>query len=253
MFRRGRSTLEVVGRHRITLDGQSIEYLVKRSSRAKHVRLEVGPESGLTVVIPRSYDARRVPETVKAKRDWVLRKLAKHGETRALASGGQARDGDTVPYLGKNLKLKIGLDRGQADTVRLVRGMLLVTLGSRAASRADLVLERWYRLQAARLLKEKADRLGDRMGVACGRITIRGQKTRWGSCSRKGTLSLNWKLMMAPEPVIDYVVVHELAHLREMNHTGKFWEIVAQHCPRWRQHRKWLKEHEAGITATLPF
>ncbi len=114
------------------------------------------------------------------------------------------------------------------------------------------MLEEWYRLQAAKLMKGRADQLSTQLGVTYDRLLIRGQRTRWGSCSHKGNLSFNWKLMMAPQPVIEYVIVHELAHRKEMNHTKRFWEVVAEHCPRWREHQKWLKDHQAELTTRLP-
>jgi predicted metal-dependent hydrolase len=93
----------------------------------------------------------------------------------------------------------------------------------------------------------------ERLTEACliGDLSDRGQKTRWRSCSQKGNLSFNWKLIMMPEPVIDYVIVHELAHLKEMNHTKRFWELVGKHCLEWRYHRKWLKDHGVEFAATL--
>jgi len=130
----------------------------------------------------------------------------------------------------------------------LEKSRLLVTLNSQN-DRLNLVLEWWYRQQAEKLIKKRADELCPQLGVTYNRLTIRGAKTRWGSCSRKGNLNFNWKLMMVPEPVIDYVIIHELAHLKEMNHSRNFWKLVAEHCPKWRSHKKWLRGHEAGLTA----
>ena len=91
-----------------------------------------------------------------------------------------------------------------------------------------------------------------RIGVTYGRITIRNQRTRWGSCSGKGNLNFNCMLMLAPEAVIDYVVIHELCHRKEMNHSANFWALVQRHCPDYPQLRKWLKEHGSAILAQMP-
>ena len=120
---------------------------------------------------------------------------------------------------------------------------LIIGVGPCGEGALDWGVERWYRAQALNIITEKADEQSAALGVRYCRITIRGQKTRWGSCSPKGSLSFNWKLLMAPEPVIDYVVVHELAHLKELNHGRKFWQVVAEYCPRWREHKKWLRQH----------
>lgn len=104
-----------------------------------------------------------------------------------------------------------------------------------------------YRRQAADILAERTAYWAGRMGVDYGRITIREQVTRWGSCSSKGNLNYNWKLIRVPEELLDYVVVHELAHRREMNHSRQFWEIVEQVLPDYRQRRKALKSYEVEI------
>jgi len=115
----------------------------------------------------------------------------------------------------------------------------------------NLVLEWWYREQAEKLIRKRADELCARLGVKYGRLTIRGVKTRWGSCSHKGNLNFNWKLIMAPEPVVEHVIIHELAHLKEMNHAKRFRELVAELCPGWRDHKRWLKDHECMLSGPL--
>jgi len=95
-------------------------------------------------------------------------------------------------------------------------------------------VEAWYRAEAVRIVGGKLSALAPRLGVNYGRVTLRGQKTRWGSCSRQGNLSFNWRLVMAPERVIEYVVIHELAHLKQMDHSKAFWALVEVHCPDWR-------------------
>ncbi len=101
--------------------------------------------------------------------------------------------------------------------------------------------EAFYREQAARVLRERAAYFAAQMGVSYARITIRGQKTRWGSCSSKGNLNFNWKLMLCPREVQDYVVVHELAHLKEMNHSPAFYREVERILPDYRRQIQWLR------------
>lgn len=96
---------------------------------------------------------------------------------------------------------------------------------------------------AARILSEKCRYFSERMGVGYGRITIREQKTRWGSCSARGNLNFNWKLALMPETIQDYLVVHELAHRREMNHSPAFWAVVESQIPDYKERRRWLKEN----------
>ena len=106
--------------------------------------------------------------------------------------------------------------------------------------------------KAAEVLPEKVSRFAQQLGVSYGRITIRSQRTRWGSCSAKGNLNFNCLLMLCPEEVQDYVVIHELCHRKEMNHSTAFWAEVEKHCPDYRIHRKWLKDNGTSLIARLP-
>ena len=104
-------------------------------------------------------------------------------------------------------------------------------------------LERRYRQAAKEYIPRRVDYYAQHLGVTYERIRIAEQKTRWGSCSSKGTLSFNWKLMLAPPKVLDYVVVHELCHLKEMNHSSRFWKLVEEIIPDYKEYRKWLKDN----------
>jgi predicted metal-dependent hydrolase len=102
-------------------------------------------------------------------------------------------------------------------------------------------LERWYRKRAREEVAWRLDDATARAGTAWTRLSIRGQRTRWGSCSTSGAMSFNWRLLLAPEAVLDYVVWHEACHLRVMDHSPRFWELVRRHCPDYPAHRRWLR------------
>ncbi|MBI2852146.1 MAG: M48 family metallopeptidase [Chloroflexi bacterium] len=244
---RGKPT--VLGTHTIVLGDRAVSYVVKRSPRAKYVRLQVGVRSGLTVVIPPSYDIDAVAGLLNKKKRWILDNLTKY-VPRGKAPENGLGSGDFIPYLGRPLSVNVKHSPGVADGVTLQNDKVFVSLDSGSAP-LNLVVEWWYREQAEKVIRKMVDELSSRMGVTCGRLTIRAAKTRWGSCSRKGNLNFNWRLVMAPESVINYVVIHELAHLREMNHSRKFWEIVTAFCPEWREHRQWLKDHERDLISRL--
>jgi predicted metal-dependent hydrolase len=236
----------VVGSSTIVLGGRLVPYVVKRSQRARYARIEIRRETGLVVVVPKRYRLEEVASLLRDKSAWILRKVDDLSNVGPCSVGRRLESGAAVPYLGGSLELVVRRDGRQRGAVRLERGRLVFTVGD---SDGDLhaALEGWYRQQARRVIGEKAEAASTRLGVAYRRLVIRGQRSRWASCSHKGTLSFNWKLMRAPEPVIDYVVVHEVAHLKEMNHSKRFWGLVAEHCPGWREHRKWLKEHEGHL------
>jgi predicted metal-dependent hydrolase len=241
----------MVEKRQTSINGQTITYTVKRSLRARHVRLDVRAQTGLTVVVPYSYNIAQLPGLLESRERWISSSLARYANSQSPYAEEGLGNGNTIPYLGRDLKLVRRENHSEVDSVTLEGNTLAVSHGLFKNGILELALEQWYRGEAARLINGKVDRLSSQMGTHCKRVVIRGQKTRWGSCSHKKNLSFNWKLIMAPEPVVDYVVVHELAHLKEMNHSKRFWELVAQHCDKWREYRKWLRQHEANLTARL--
>jgi len=239
----------MVEQHETRIKGQTITYTVKRSLRANHVRLEVRRQTGLTVIVPHSYKIGQLPGLLESKERWISSNLARFSHSQSSYAKKRLSSGDIIPYLGRDLELVKQENHTDAGGVTLEGNTLAVSPVSFRNGLLESALEHWYRAEAAKLIGERAHKLSTQLGVSYKKITIRGQKTRWGSCSRKKNLSFNWKLLMAPEPVIDYVIIHELTHLKEMNHSERFWELVAQHCHRWREHKKWLKQHEANLTA----
>lgn len=124
-------------------------------------------------------------------------------------------------------------------------GTLLVPQGSDFQASA----EKWMRARAKSELAPRIEKYCKEMGVTVAKLTIRDQRSKWGSCSSRGTISMNWRLIMAPSEFVDYLVVHELAHRKEMNHSPRFWAIVEKHCPNYRQAEKWLKENSDRLMA----
>lgn len=115
---------------------------------------------------------------------------------------------------------------------------------------ADILLP-WYKEQARLYMSERTEYWTNIMQVSAAKISIRDQKSRWGSCSSRHNISYNWRIMMAPEPVIDYLVIHEAAHLLQMNHSAKFWQIVESYDPHFKEHRLWLKQNGLALLSVL--
>ena len=214
-----------------------IEYRVRRSDRAKRVRVAVDPEKGVEVVLPRRAPIRAAEAAVVELRPWIIRRLR---EVEAAKAHVAAR-GSTVPYLGTTLTLVP--ERGRTRVHR--RGdVLLVPEGDAAEA-----LERWYRRQAKAEIAPRLDRAVQALGTRYTALTIRNQRTRWGSCSSTGRMSFNWRLLLAPEAVLDYVVWHEACHLQVMDHSPRFWALVERHRPGYAEPRRWLRRH--GSTLVL--
>jgi len=215
-----------------------ITYTVRRSERARRVRVTVDAARGVEVVLPRRVPEREAAAAVRELGPWIGRRLAElHRAREAVAARG-----DAVPYLGQLLTVRA--EPGRTRVHR--RGDELLTPAG--ADRAD-ALERWYRRAAREEIASRLTRACNQAGTTFTRLSIRGQRTRWASCSRSGAMSFNWRLLLAPEPVLDYVVWHEVCHLDVMDHSPRFWALLGRHCPDYREHVRWLRRH--GQTLVL--
>lgn len=211
-----------------------IPYRVRRSDRARRVRVRVDEAHGVEVVLPRRTAEREAAAAVRQLRPWIERRMAELEQTRAQV----AARGATVPYLGETLRL-----RHEPGRTRVHRrgDELLVPAADGAATRD--ALERWYRRRAHEEIAPRLDRATALAGSYYTRLTIRGQRTRWASCSTNGGMSFNWRLLLAPAPVLDYVVWHEVCHLDVMDHSPRFWALLAARWPDYRAHSAWLRRH----------
>jgi predicted metal-dependent hydrolase len=218
---------------------EHIDYSVRRSSRARRVRVTVDPTRGVEVVLPRRAPEREAAAAVAELRPWIDRRVRELTRARATV----AARGDTVPYLGETLRLVS--EPGRTRVHR--RGTELLVPDAQSLRAA---LERWYRREARTQIEPRLTSACSAAGTAYSRLTIRGQRTRWASCSRAGAMSFNWRLLMAPEAVLDYVVWHEVCHLEVMDHSPRFWALLGSRCPGYREHARWLRRH--GATLVLP-
>jgi len=208
-----------------------------RHRRARRYVLRLRPDGSARVTIPRRgsfVEARRFAGDHVA---WLERQLLRQA-TRPVEQRTWS-PGTSILFRGEPVRLELG-GEGQAKLVRFAQEIIRV-----AAGEIDLrpAVERHLRWLAARELPARVWELAAQHQLPVRRVTIRNQRSRWGSCSRRGTISLNWRLVQAPLFVRDYLVLHELAHLREMNHSTRFWREVARLCPNFAEAERWLKEH----------
>jgi predicted metal-dependent hydrolase len=210
---------------------EQVVYQVRRSDRARRVRVTVDAVRGVEVVLPRRAPEREAAAAIRELRPWIERRVAEFAGARAAV----AARGDTVPYLGRTLALITDSPRRTRVTRR--GDELLVPAGDARKP----ALERWYRRAARSEIEPRLDRACELAGTSYSRLTIRGQRTRWASCSRGGAMSFNWRLLLAPEPVLDYVVWHEVCHLEVMDHSARFWRLLASRSPHYREQVRWLR------------
>ncbi|HEX3801803.1 MAG TPA: SprT family zinc-dependent metalloprotease [Solirubrobacteraceae bacterium] len=218
------------------LPDNEFAYHVRRSDRARRVRITVDRAGTVEVVLPRRLPLRAAEDAVCELRPWIERRLVEVGRQQAAVL---AR-GETVPYLGGVLTLQTV--PGRTRVARRADTLLVPDDPERTAA-----LERWYRRMAREQIQTRLDRACATAGLSYTRLTIRDQRTRWGSCSRSGALSFNWRLLLAPEAVLDYVIWHEVCHLAVMDHSPRFWALVARYCPDHREQAAWLKRNPGTL------
>jgi predicted metal-dependent hydrolase len=219
----------------------TLPYRIRRSDRALHARILVDAD-GVQVVVPRRFPLRNVEPFVQEKRPWIERTLRRMRESESEFPPPRVQAGGEIPYLGERLELAVSFEarRSRAHVSRS-GAELRVALPPDAG--LGKTLEAWYRRQARSEVAVRLDAAVARAGRTYTTLQIRGQRTRWASCSTSGAMSFNWRLLLAPEEILDYVVEHEVAHLDVQDHSARFWRLLASRSPRWREYEAWLRRH----------
>jgi hypothetical protein len=215
---------------------EQFSYRVRRAPRARRVRVRVDPEHGVEVVLPPRASERAAAAAVAELAPWIERRLAELARARARV----ARDVAWLPYLDERLALVSEPGRRRAHRAGAV---LLIPPGEHARP----AIERWYRRAARSEIGSRLDAATAAAGTRYSALAIRNQRTRWASCARDGTMSFNWRLLLAPERVLDYVVWHEVCHLDVADHSPRFWALLERRVPGWREPAAWLRENGSAL------
>jgi predicted metal-dependent hydrolase len=226
---------------------------LKRSPRRRTVAISIHPEQGLVVYSPARLSLKWLEEVLQEKAGWILSKTQEVEDARALISTPRWEAGESLPYQGGSLPLRISHDPTPTG-VRLEDEALILNLPFEfpefvTPERVRLELVGWYREQARRVLNNRVAHFQGHTGLRARVVRIKDQKRRWGSCSAEGALNFNWRLILAPPDILDYVVVHEVCHLRMLNHSAEFWRLVGSVLPDYRERRAWLRHN--GIFLSL--
>ena len=227
-----------VSEERLRLDGEEIAYHLRRDPRRKRLCLMVRGDAEVELRVPLRTGRREIDRFIRDNGGWLRDRLGRVRQARDERP--KLEDGARLPLLDEQLELVVR----PAARSRVTRweGRLLVNYHE--GQLLEGLLEAWYRREARRHLGERVAALAERTGLHPAGLAIRGQRTRWGSCSSNGRLNLNWRLLFAPARAVDYVVIHELCHLRHMNHSAAFWGLVASFDPDYAEHRRLLRQVE---------
>ena len=212
-----------------------INKLVRAKRRT--IALIVERDGSLTVRAPRRVTLQDIERFIHEKTDWILRSREKLKAIVEIPKK-QYMDGECFLYLGQDHELR--LVPPQRPALKFDSGF---TLSTSALERGEQAFIKWYKTHALTVFTERVNHYATLHGLTPKQVKVNSARTRWGSCSADGTINFTWRLVMAPLDVIDYVVLHELAHIKIKNHSPRFWKLVESLCPDFKRHRKWLREH----------
>lgn len=227
------------------MDGKKtdFDFQVRPSARRKTVSITVYPDNRVIVSVPAQLSQKKVYQIVEEKSEWIRKKMQANRQKSPVGPSRQFRSGEKLLFLGEDFTLQ--LEKGLSDLVDVMGRNIYVRLRSGPEHSQPGVIRRhlirWYAARALEIIEKKVEHYRGLVGAGPRSVTIKALKSRWGSCSSRGSISLAWNIVMAPEPVVDYLVVHELCHLVHHNHSPEYWDLVSSVLPDHRERRKWLR------------
>ncbi len=238
---------------KITAGGREIEYHIRRGKRKKSIAISISSACQVVVLAPQVLSKENIREVVRKKSRWILKKQADFKKLRELYPEKEYVSGERLLFLGRKYRLKLldAEDDSAPEPAIIGRRLLIkinksLVLENRKKTIKE-VLAKWYYSRASEILLQRAKRYSELLNLVPNKILVRNQQKRWGSCSRSGILRFNWRIALAPISIIDYVVVHEICHLKEKNHSGEFWKQVSLVVPDYKKRRQWLRDNSVGM------
>ncbi|MGR8930014.1 MAG: M48 family metallopeptidase [Gammaproteobacteria bacterium] len=239
-------------------DDPALKVTFRRSARAKKVRIVVSNDK-IEAIAPQGISADRVIAFVKTQRAWLKNAVQSVRERKSSIkplSPACYTEGVSIPYRGKAVPLKLYPSSGKRPRVKLTTDPLFIVhmpdcLNEQRSERIRSALETFMKQKAKEFALQLIEKHGPRHELYPSGLRIKTLKSRWGSCGPSNNINLNWLLMLAPPIVFEYVVVHELCHIKHKNHSNDFWQLVGEHVPDYLEHRRWLKQHGGSLMAGL--
>jgi hypothetical protein len=225
----------------LDLADNAIQISVRTSNRARRLRLVSGI-NGVEAIVPPDYRAEDLQSFVSSKREWIIKTYRYYSMLKERCGGNEP---GTIYFLGRKYHFHVVKDR--KTSVIVSDAMKVITFHVADRRRYKDVMQEWYKEQIGRVLSERLPSLAGRLNLKFGKVSIKSQKSRWASCSKKGNLNFNLLLAAAPPEVIDYVIIHELMHLVEMDHSSRFWQLVKEADPDYKKHKEWLSVYSPVI------
>ncbi len=224
------------------------DFQIRKSPRRKTLSICIYPDNRIIVAAPERVSKKEILRFVEEKRGWIHKRIEINLEKARNSPKRRFATGEKLLLLGAEYTLKVE-PASHRSGVFLEDANIVVRLPADGpaglpAEQVRSFLIRWYTGQALTKIKERGRHYAGVMGVSPRSVTIKSLCSRWGSCSNLGRISLAWNIIMAPEPVLDYLLVHEFCHLVHQNHSSQYWKLVASFLPDYAERRKWLREHQ---------
>ena len=222
----------------------SIAYTVIRRKGRKTASITVAPDNAVTIIVPDQLDDDAVAAIIRRKQAWIHHKIAFNNDVRFPHKPKEYISGEAFQYIGRNYRLKVLPGDTRGVELKAGRFCVCVPAGLTAEAHTARIaeeLEGWYREHAATKLAQRSHLHAKRMGLEIGRVGIRDYRRQWGSCLQDGSIQFNWRVILAPLRIIDYVVIHELCHLVHRNHSPHYWRLLALYLPDYAESKEWLR------------
>lgn len=229
--------------NQIMIYDRNVPYHITYSAR-KTLSIRIDLEGNLEVKAPKRLSEHEIRDFLKEKQKWIEKQLHKNEKRMSEPPLFQWKDGELLPIYGSQYRLEVIYQKdSKRDCVQFCNAKIQIITNDVQPQNVKEAVSYWYKKACKKLFEQKVMEFAAIMNVSFAKITLKEQKTCWGSCSNKQNLNFNWKLLLMPPEIMDYVIVHELTHLKEMNHSKRFWERVEAVLPDYKIRRKWLKDN----------
>jgi predicted metal-dependent hydrolase len=230
----------------------SIEYLLIQKSSKKDVTIAVDWATGVSVIAPENIEENRLNLVLRRKAPWILRKLAGFREIYPQSTHHEFISGEKFPYLGRQYRLKVMAGDSSDASLIFHNGRFIATAPQMSSStwreeHLRQAFRDWYITHGTIKVQKRLKLFAPRLGVRPTKVVIKDQQARWGSCTKNGTINVNWRILMAPMRIVDYVIVHELGHMIHADHSSEFWAVVSSVMPDYDERKEWLRVHGLAL------
>lgn len=231
----------------------SIDYNIKHSPNKKDITIAVDWSTGVSVVAPDHVDQQRIDLVLRQKAPWILRKLAEMREIKPISTNHEFISGEKFLYLGRQYRLKtIAVEDSSFVSLSFQNGRFIANIPKsfQPTERQEQLREafrKWYITHGHAKIQQRMKLFAPRLGLTPTKIVVKDQQARWGSCTKNGVINVNWRVLMAPMRIVDYVIVHELSHMIHNDHSSDFWSVVSSIMPDYDERKDWLRVHGATL------